>query len=202
MFESFLNLFRRSPKGDGKAAMAEKTEGAIDMAALGELIKTSTAAAVADAVKPLNDRLAKFETEVAAKPAAVETAKAADTTKQLTEADVDRLVEQRLKAAQTSQQNQQARDKYLADQLKDLPGAYRDKLGSDPAKWADEQKSLRDQFKADFASAGGKVADVGGVPNVAAATVAGATAAGGAVNLDGRSASQNISAGLAQLEKK
>lgn len=127
--------------------------GSIDMAALAALV----GAAVADAVKPLNEKIAKLEAPAAAAPGD----KAADQTKALTAEDIDKLVEKRLAAQQQSAQAQAQRDAFLAEKLKDLPAAYRSKLGGDPAKWKDEEQAIRAEFQKDFAAAGGKPADVG-----------------------------------------
>jgi hypothetical protein len=144
-----------APQTTTPAAGAAAPAGSIDMAAFAALV----GAAVADAVKPLNEKIAKLEAPAAA--VAAPGGKATDQAKALTAEDIDKLVEKRLAAQQQSAQAQAQRDAFLAEKLKDLPAAYRSKLGGDPAKWKDEEQAIRAEFQKDFAAAGGKPADVG-----------------------------------------
>lgn len=80
----------------------------------------------------------------------------------LTGADVTRIVQEALAAQQQASQQTAARQQFQEGKLKDLPPAYRNQLGTDPGKWAQEEQAIREQFRADFKAAGGKVEDVGG----------------------------------------
>ena len=182
---------------EGNQGSGAVTPAAIDMDALAKLIQTNTQAAVAEAVKPLNERLAKFETAQSA-PAKDAAAKEAAAVKPITEADIDARVEAKFKAAQEASTAKATRDAYLGEKLKDLPEAYRSQLGSDPAKFAEQEQKIRDTFKADFKAAGGTVKDVAGVTAAAAGGVA--PAAG--LNLDQNSPQANIAAGLRAAEAK
>lgn len=121
--------------------------------AIGPLIGTT----VGDAVKPLSELLAKQQT-----PATDDAA--AKAAKPLTSEDVGRIVGEQLKTFQQSTQATEQRRQFLDDKLKDVPAAYRNQLGSDPAKWPAEEQQIREQYKADFKALGGKVEDVSGDP--------------------------------------
>jgi hypothetical protein len=117
-------------------------------------------AAVADAVKPMNEKIAKLEAApAAAAPAAAAADQAAP--KALTAEDVDKLVEKRLAAQQQSAQAQAQRDAFLAEKLKDLPAAYRSKLGTTRRSGRTRSRRSAPSSRSDFAAAGGKPADVG-----------------------------------------
>ncbi len=148
---------------------------------------TAVQKAIADAMKPVTDSLAALtsnqkviaDTMAADAKAKAEPARQTDAAKAkpadgkepaspapLTAEQVSKLVndgvaavlKQRDEAAQSSAQ----RDAFVGEKLKGLPAVYQAKLGSDPAKWAAEEQSIRDQFKADLTAAGAKLPDVGG----------------------------------------
>lgn len=66
------------------------------------------------------------------------------------------------KAQQTTGEQQQARQKFADTRLKNLPAAYRDRLGNDPTKWETEAAALAEAFKADMAALKITVPNVGG----------------------------------------
>lgn len=123
--------------------------------AISAALATALPAAIGEAVKPISEAVAKLQ------PATPPPA-AGDKAKPLTAEDVTRLVSDSLKTFQQQTQQSAARQQYQGDKLKDLPPIYRDRLGSDPAKWATEEQAIRDQFKADRVALGVKVEDLGG----------------------------------------
>jgi hypothetical protein len=153
--------------------MADPTNGAtvqatagIDYEKLGGLITKAVDAAVEARIKPVADAQTKLGEQVAqlASGAAADAGKdkggkdgkddkgaaaAAPTLEQ-----IGALIDSKLTAAQQSSQSKAQRDQYMADQLKDLPAAYRNQLGNDPAKWKEEEQAIRDQFKSDLKTAG------------------------------------------------
>lgn len=150
-------------------------------------------AAIATALKPITDALKPLADqqkiladtiahdvkvkadEAAAKAEAAKKdgpGKAADA-KPLTLEDVARHTQEAITKALAAQKEQAqssaARESYMAEKLKGLPPVYQKLLGNDPAKWAAEEQTIRDQFKADAAAAGLTVKDVaGGNPGGAA----------------------------------
>jgi hypothetical protein len=171
------NPFKRRAGGK-EANMAEAgttppAGGAIDYDKLGAAIagalatpiQTAVTAAVAEANKPVAEALTKLQPQ---QPAATQQgqgqggAGGGDKAKPLTEQDVARIVGDQLKSFQQTTQQGQARERYQAEKLKDLPVAYRNQLGSDPAKWAQEEQQIREQFKTDFKGLGGTTPNVGG----------------------------------------
>jgi len=77
---------------------------------------------------------------------------------------INKMLDDRENARKTSDFASAERQKFIDGKLKDLPELYRKQLGTDPAKWSDEEKALRESFKADFKAAGGSVDNVGGNP--------------------------------------
>lgn len=162
-------LFKRSAKAGGKdSAMAKNNSAAsasdveVDVEAIVARAMESALAKMADAnTKLVEGLVTKFIP--AASPAATEKK---DEGKPLTReellGDVKKLIAESLGQHQQTTQTQQLRERYLGEKLKDLPAAYRNQLGSDPAKWTAEEQAIRDAYKADFKIAGGTVADVGG----------------------------------------
>lgn len=152
----------------GNTATPPAASGGIDTNALSQAIATALAtalpAAIAEANKPMVEALraqqpaAGTQGQAAAQGGQAGAAKA----QTLTEQDVARIVGDQLKSFQQTTQQTQARERYQADKLKDLPAAYRNQLGPDPAKWAAEEQQIRDQYKADFGAVGGQGKDVGG----------------------------------------
>lgn len=145
--------------------MAEATQGgaastaapAIDHEALAKAMAPLIGAAVAEAVKPLNERIEKLQ---APAPAA-ETKTAAgkeNAPKPLSLEDITKLLDERDGRNRSAQQREQFQQSKLAD----LPAAYRHQLGTDPAKWAAEEQTIRAQYREDLAKAGVKAANVGG----------------------------------------
>jgi hypothetical protein len=123
-------------------------------------------AALTGVVTKLAEGQQAILTHLAKPPAPAEPAKPAPAAgggdKPLTQADVERLVNERLAAQQQSSQQAAARSAFVAGKLKDLPAVYQNQLGNDPAKWEAEEQQIRSAFQADFKAAGGKVPDVGG----------------------------------------
>lgn len=186
--------------------MAE-TQPTIDSKAIADAVATAVATAVAAAVKPIADNqkviadtLAALPPAPAAKPAAVAAGAAGATDaapKGLTADDVAKIVGDQLKAYQTTAAADAARRSYQADKLKDLPEVYRNQLGTDPAKFAAEEQSIRDAFKADFKAAGGTVPNVGGSAAAGGAGGAGTVKPGEMVDLSKLTPTQLIAQGLA-----
>jgi hypothetical protein len=157
--------------------------------ALGKSLEAKLGEMIGAATKPLHETIAKLE--AAAQPAVKEVAAEAGKAKALTLEDLSRLIDSKLGAQQQASQQAQARDAFLASKLKDLPAAYQKQLGSDPSKWAAEEQSIRDQYKADFKSAGGTKAPVGGENP-------GGAAAAQAVDVSKLSPRAKIEAGIKQ----
>lgn len=205
MFDKLSNLFRRPATAGGKDPMAGETTATpgIDTKALGEAIAASLTAslgpalatAIGEANKPLVEQLGKLQPPAAAAGnAAGGNAAGAGATggkpTPVTAEDVAKIVAEQLKGFQQTSQQTAQREAYLGSKLKDLPAAYRNQLGPDPAKWAAEEQAIRDQFKADLAAAGVKPADVGG-------DQPGGQKPGQAVDLSKLSPVQKVMAGLA-----
>lgn len=148
-----------TPAGDSgehqqaPAAAAQPVDvEAITQAAVDAATKAATdavAAAVTDAVKPLNDQLQQLGQKV-------EQAATAET--------VEQAVAEKLGAAQAEQQSDAARQKFVAENLADVPEVYLAELGDDPAQFEAHAKAIREQYKADLDKAGVKAPDVGGKP--------------------------------------
>lgn len=116
--------------------------------------------------------------KTAAKPADAKPADAAkpgEAAKPLTAQDVAQIVADSIKASQTSTEAANSRKVFVADKLKDLPAAYQNQLGADPAKWAAEEQAIRTQYQADFKVSGGKAPEVNGNAGQAGATTPAAT---------------------------
>ena len=86
--------------------------------------------------------------------------------KPLTLDDVARAVRDGLAADQQTRAKSEARDRYAAEKLKDLPAVYRAKLPAtdDAAALSAAEQAIRAEFKSDFAALGGRAADVSGTP--------------------------------------
>lgn len=214
MFEKLSNLFRRPATAGGKDPMAGETTATpgIDTKALGEAIAASLTAslgpalatAIGEANKPLVEQLGKLQPPAAAAGNAAANTAGGNTAggntagagatggkpAPVTAEDVAKIVAEQLKGFQQTSQQTAQREAYLGSKLKDLPAAYRNQLGPDPAKWAAEEQAIRDQFKADLAAAGVKPADVGG-------DQPGGQKPGQAVDLSKLSPVQKVMAGLA-----
>lgn len=160
--------------------------GANDMAALQDAINrltqqvTNLTTAQADQQKTL-----KIVTDtMAADKEAAKTAAAATAVKEgdgkdkpVTLAAIEQLITERLGAQQQQTTAKAARDAYIGEKLKDLPLAYRNQLGNDAAKWADEEQTIRTQFQADMKTLGvtpknaGQHTNPGGKPTAEQAVV-------------------------------
>lgn len=146
-------------------------------ATIGKSLETRIGALVAEATKPFQDVIAKFEAASSAPPAAATTA-ATDggKPKAFTLEDVSKLLDSKLQQQAASSKQAEERKGFVAAKLKDLPPAYQNQLGPDPSKWAAEEQAIRDQYKADFKIAGGTTPKVeggnpGGSPPAAAVDV-------------------------------
>lgn len=136
-----------------------------DKTAAAEIDYEKLAGALAKANKPLLDALDKLAATPAATPAPAAAAEKKDeAAKPLTAADVAKIVADTMGTARASDQAAAARQATIETKLKDLPAAYRNQLGNDPAKWQAEEQAIRDAYKADFKAAGGadQTKDVGG----------------------------------------
>jgi hypothetical protein len=189
--------FKRRSGGKEKT-MAEANPNptpALDAKALGDAIAAGFAAqlpaALQQANAPVLEALKGLQQAAPPAPAgaAATTAGAGDKSKPLTLEDITKLLDHRDQQREQTATTRAQRERYQGDKLKDLPPIYRDRLGSDPAKWATEEQAIRDQYKADFQAAGGKVEDVGG-------DQPGGEKPGAPVDLSKNSATQNITLGL------
>jgi hypothetical protein len=164
----FRRLLDRLTKAGGRkgSAMADNNQATppADVAALQKTV-TDLAAVVTSLANSQAELVKNVDTvaqTLAKLPPATPAAKAGDAKPEALTADgVARIVAEQLSAATKTHESKAARDAYLADKLKDLPGAYRKQLGDDPTKWATEEQSIREQFKADLTKAGVKPADLG-----------------------------------------
>jgi ABC-type transporter Mla subunit MlaD len=161
----------------------------LDQAAVEKIVGNVVGTAISTALKPLSDTIGELtknqkvlaDTYAADKKVAEDAVKvAADAAKKdaakndagapkpLTAEEVAKqtadLIAKALGDRDKAQQSSQQRNAFVAEKLKGLPPAYADKLGNDPAKWADEEKTLRENFKADMEKLGLKVPAVGGNP--------------------------------------
>jgi hypothetical protein len=138
---------------------ATATPPAIDMAALTKSIIEQVTPSLIEGLKPVIAEQIK-----AAVPAPVTPAPATKDAKPeaLTAEAVAKIVADQIAAASQANGQKAARDAFQAEKLKDLPAAYRNQLGSDPAKWAAEEQAIREQFKADLKAAGLEPKNVGG----------------------------------------
>ena len=148
----------------GNTATPPAGSGGIDQNALAQAVASAVAAAlpaaIAEANRPITDALKGLQPAGAAQQGAQ--GGAADKAKPLTADEVTRIVGEQLRTFQQTTQQGQQRQQFQESKLKDLPAVYRDRLGADPAKWAAEEQQIRDQYKADFAAAGGTTPSVGG----------------------------------------
>jgi hypothetical protein len=157
--------------------MAEATTAAapLDTKALGESLAaalapalttamtTAITTAVSEANKPLVEQFKTLQAQPATAAGTPAAAGKPGEVKPVTLDDVKNVIAEQFKGIQQQNQQSAQRDAYLANKLKDVPAAYRNQLGNDPAKWATEEQTIRDQFKTDLAAAGLKPKDVGGV---------------------------------------
>lgn len=130
-------------------------------ATITELVKT----AVDQAMKPI------LETVAGLQHGQEELRKAA--AHAITAADIDTAVHAAVTAQKTAQAAAEARKRFLAEKLKDVPAVYHGKLGDDPDKWAAEEQAIRAELKADLAAMGVTAPDLdGGAAAAEAATPA------------------------------
>lgn len=157
-------------------AMPEK-EFEIDYDKLGAAVAKANAGLLADLIKPIADNQKIIADTMATQAAAAKPADGAkaEAPKVLNAEDVARIVADSLKASQTSADAANSRKAFVSEKLKDLPAAYQNQLGADPAKWASEEQAIRTQYQADFKASGGKAAEVNGNAGAAGATTAAAT---------------------------
>jgi hypothetical protein len=89
-------------------------------------------------------------------------AAAADQSTPATLADINRMLDEREQKQQMGAQQKQVRREFMDTRLKNFPEVYRQLLGTDPAKWESEAKTIQARFQEDFKGLGLKVPDVGG----------------------------------------
>jgi hypothetical protein len=154
-----------APGGKDHMAEASSASPPAQSGGLGdEALKAIIAKAVAEAVGPLAATLAEVQkAQQAAQDAAGKAIKAEDVSKRA----------------------------FVAEKLKDLPAAYQAKLGDEPKDWAAQEQAIREEFRKDFAAAGGKAPAVDGGAGTAGAAKPGAT-----IDLSKLSGQQLIEVGL------
>jgi hypothetical protein len=201
----FRTLFKSRSSGEGaNVAEAGNTASspAVDQAAINKAVSDALAAAlpnaissaVTAAIKPLADNQKVLADTLAALPPAKKEEGGGGEAKPLTAEDVGKLLDQKLTAQQQSAAAAAARTAFAGSKLKDLPQAYQDKLGNDPAKWAGEEQAIREQFKSDMKALGVEPKTVGG----AATSDGGITAAADKPDLSKMNPVQLIALGLKQ----
>ena len=164
----------------------------LDSAELAKLV----AAGVAEAMKPYAEQLGKLG-QPAAAAAAADPAKAADAgPKPLTMDDLVKTLDQREQARAGTD----ARNGYVRDRLKDLPAVYANQLGTDPAKFAENEQAIRTSYRDDLKARGFKAPDVGGDASGDGTPQGGDSPANG-VNLKDVPANQLIAIGLGKSDK-
>lgn len=106
---------------------------------------------------------------------------AGEAPKPLTAEDIAKLVNDGISGALKTRDDQAkssaARDAFIGEKLKGVPAAYQQQLGTDPAKWGEQEQAIRAQLKSDLAAIGATVKDVGGNPGGTTASSAAAAAA-------------------------
>jgi len=132
-----------------------------------EAVKAATdaaTAAVTAALKPINDEVQGLKQSLGNLP----------TPESITKTVTDAVAAQQTKQAQVS-----ARQAFINEKLKGIPDAYHSHIGSDPAKFAEQEQALRNVFKSDLEKLGVKADNVGGnaAPN-AGGDVAGTSGGG------------------------
>jgi hypothetical protein len=153
-------------------------------------IPALVASAVAEAMKPFSEQIAKFQT--AAPPAPTATGKKGE----LTIDDVSRAIGDALQSHNRTQSVLQTVASYASEKLKDLPPIYQKMLPStdDVQKLVAAEQTIRAQFLADMKALGIEPKAVG------AQGVGGAAKpAAGPVDLSKMSADQLITQGLGEL---
>jgi hypothetical protein len=123
---------------------------------LGETIKS-----LADNQKVLADTMAKLPPATTAK----NEGEGAGAEKPLTAADVAKLLDDRDKARQTTEAQRAERQRFIDSDtsgLKRLPAEFKDRLGSDPAKWKDEATTIAGSWEKFVKDNKIAVPDVGG----------------------------------------
>lgn len=140
-------------------------------AAVAAAVAKAMPEAIAAATKPLGDRLTAAEGNLKTVADTVASQKVLDAqaVQKLIEADATERAAATQKAAEAkaaddakAAEAKAATEKFAAENLKGVPGRYHGDLGGDPAAWEAKAKAIREQFAADLAAAGVKVADVGG----------------------------------------
>jgi hypothetical protein len=153
----FLKKRKESQMDKQPTAAAE-----IDYEKLGKALAASLPGALSEANKPLLDAIGRLAPAPA--PAGEAVAKPADANapKPLTMEDLKRFYAEQAQ----SQQVTAARDAYISEKMKDLPGIYRNSMPitDDPGKLAAAEQKVRDQYKADYAATGATAANVNGNP--------------------------------------
>jgi hypothetical protein len=101
---------------------------------------------------------------IAATPAAPATPAASkdDKPKALTADEVDALLTRKLAEAQAKGAKSADRQAFIDTKMKDVPAAYRGKLGDDPAQWAAQEQAIRGEWAADLKAVGFTPPNVGG----------------------------------------
>lgn len=180
--------------GEQRNATPPAPSGGIDSKALGEAIAAATSAAVAEAMKPIGEALAKLQPP--AQPATTATTSTTDKPKPLTLDDLTRVLNDRDKQSRESADLASRRQTYVADKLKDLPPFAAAQLGNDPAKWPAEEQAARTQYREFMKSQGVTLPDVSGNPPASKAAGGTTTPAGAPVDLSKMSPVQLIEMGL------
>jgi hypothetical protein len=154
---------------------------AFDPNQFAESLTRTFTASLAEALKPINDRLAKFETAPA--PEAKTDGKAAG--RNLTAEDVGKIVNDALANHRASESKRAARAAFADEKMKDLPRIYRDQLPEtdDVNQLQLAEQRIRSQYQTDFKAAGGAEEDAAGA--------AGGQSVGGA-NPGGAGPIQNV----------
>lgn len=170
-------------EGKDSANPAAASAGNVTMDQVNQAI-TAAIRPVTEAVSPLAQTLKDLAAnqKVMADTMAADKAKAetgaADKAKPLTKEDVTLLVGEAIQGAFTqqaaAQQSSAQREAFIQQKLAGVPPVYANQLGTDPAKWAEQEAQIREQFKADAAKLGLKVSDVSG-GNPGGASTASAT---------------------------
>jgi hypothetical protein len=173
MFKRLSKLIRRRDRGK-EQSMAEKKDDAAGLSkadveqivsdALGKSLKTVTDAvtSISGTVGDLAKNQKVLADTMAAQAAPKPEEKKEGEQKPLTIEDVGKAISDALGKQQQTQQQQQARGEFISKNLAKLPARFQQALGNDPAKWADEAKTIQGEYEQLVKSVGGKLENVGG----------------------------------------
>lgn len=173
---------------------------AVDVAAIAKQVTESVLSQVGKLLEPITanqkvlaDTLAKLPPAPAA-TAAAGTEKDEKAPKGLTVEEAQKLFSELLAGQQKASQATAAREAFISANLAKLPKPYQGQLGTDPAKWAEEAKSIQKSFEDEWVARGGKLESLGG-----AARDGGTTAATAPVDTSKLPAFERIQRGLEKL---